>query len=930
MKKKTAHIISHTHWDREWRAPIWRSRYLLEKMMDELLETFRNNPEYTSFLLDGQVIAVEDYLEFYPERTDEIKQLIKAGKLVIGPWYNLPDEYPLNGECLVHNLLWGSKKAESFGKCLKIGYTTFGWGQTAQLPQIYAGFGINFIIASKNISRDRAPNSEFIWRSPDGTETITSRLGSFKRNNFYFGFLLPVLYGKHYDSHDWGLQWPGRGWYRSDADPKSDLKEALYLPDFKLYEELIKEQMKTLINTAADSLVKHDIFIGDGCDYTGSTPFLHDIIKRLNQLSDEYEFIHSNLDTYVDAVKTQIDRGTLKTVHGEMRDGPVAACSGNALATRMNLKSLNRKAQHGLINIAEPISSLGMLLGIDYPRAYLDKAWEYLLRSHSHDAVNGVTYDKTSLDIEHRLRQTVELSNTAAERTLTEMLRKIDLKGFDKDDILLAVFNPLPSRSSQIVSAFVNIPKEMNVKYLTVKDKGGQSYTVQHICREDEIVQPAAVRNSRAIPFECDRHKIYFDTGSLPPFGFKVFRVEPVKTFNRKARFWPEDLDFGSQLTAPQTMENEFVRVKINFDGTFDLTNKQTGNSFTKLNYFEDSGDSGNYWQREIPAYNREIITLGRPAQISLIEDGPLVTSFLAEIDLEVPACYDKNTQSRSKEKTVIKISSTITLKANRRWVEIETHVTNTAKDHRLRVHFPSGLQTDFSNAEGHFLVDTRTISQEVNEHGGKEAFMKVLPQQHFVNLKDDRAALTILNRNITEFEVLDNDSRNIALTLLRCVPVKICAEFRCPAQAPDQSGSQCLGEHTFSYAVFAHQPGLSFADIYNAKNQYLSNPPRYQISNHGKGELTNLSGLFEILNPEIQLSCLKKAENDEALIIRLFNPSDEEKTGNIRFFSKPQSAQLTNMNEEVESELTIDNNGNISFSFPAYKILTLKVFFKL
>ena len=38
MSKKTNYVIPHTHWDREWRYPIWKNRMLLIQFMDELLE----------------------------------------------------------------------------------------------------------------------------------------------------------------------------------------------------------------------------------------------------------------------------------------------------------------------------------------------------------------------------------------------------------------------------------------------------------------------------------------------------------------------------------------------------------------------------------------------------------------------------------------------------------------------------------------------------------------------------------------------------------------------------------------------------------------------------------------------------------------------------------------------------------------------------
>jgi alpha-mannosidase len=78
--KKTGHVISHTHWDREWRAPVWGSRLRLVKMFDELIERFERDPQYKAFLLDGQVIAIDDYIEMCPQNRPMIEKLIRRGK----------------------------------------------------------------------------------------------------------------------------------------------------------------------------------------------------------------------------------------------------------------------------------------------------------------------------------------------------------------------------------------------------------------------------------------------------------------------------------------------------------------------------------------------------------------------------------------------------------------------------------------------------------------------------------------------------------------------------------------------------------------------------------------------------------------------------------------------------------------------------------
>ena len=90
---RTGHIVSHTHWDREWRYPLWQTRLMLVDFLDELVQLLESDT-YPGFLLDGQLSPVCDYLEIRPEMKGRIKKLISAGKLQVGPWLTLPDEYP--------------------------------------------------------------------------------------------------------------------------------------------------------------------------------------------------------------------------------------------------------------------------------------------------------------------------------------------------------------------------------------------------------------------------------------------------------------------------------------------------------------------------------------------------------------------------------------------------------------------------------------------------------------------------------------------------------------------------------------------------------------------------------------------------------------------------------------------------------------------
>ena len=215
---KKAHIVTHTHWDREWRYPVWENRQYLIAMIDELLEILDTQPEYSCFLMDGQTIIIEDYLEMRPENREKIENYIKTGKIDVGPWYTLPDLYPVCGESLVRNLLKGDRVSKALGRRLNVAHESFGWGQTAQFPQIYKSFGLDFVVVAKNVSKDRCPNCEFLWEAPDGTKVFATRLGEHARANFFMNAFLAITTDKDYNSDEYFMKLGKDGQIYHEAD----------------------------------------------------------------------------------------------------------------------------------------------------------------------------------------------------------------------------------------------------------------------------------------------------------------------------------------------------------------------------------------------------------------------------------------------------------------------------------------------------------------------------------------------------------------------------------------------------------------------------------------------------------------------------------------------------------------------------------------
>ena len=181
-EKKHLHFISHTHWDREWYMPFEAHRFKLVEFFDRLLNTLDTDPTFKSFHLDGQSVVIEDYLAVRPQMREKIEKYIAEGRLVSGPWYILQDEYLVDGESNVRNMLVGKQVSAEYGKVSDIGYFPDAFGNIGQAPQILRGFDIDCVAFGRGVSErhgDRLDTgeenygkarSEIIWRSPDGSE----------------------------------------------------------------------------------------------------------------------------------------------------------------------------------------------------------------------------------------------------------------------------------------------------------------------------------------------------------------------------------------------------------------------------------------------------------------------------------------------------------------------------------------------------------------------------------------------------------------------------------------------------------------------------------------------------------------------------------------------------------------------------------------
>ena len=134
-------VVSHFHWDREWYRTFQAYRARLVDAVDSVLELVASDSGFR-FVLDGQAVLVEDYLAVRPTRRNALTRAIAEGRIGVGPWYVQPDTLLPSGESLIRNLLVGREVCAAAGHCSRVAYVPDSFGHPAQLPQLFAGFGL--------------------------------------------------------------------------------------------------------------------------------------------------------------------------------------------------------------------------------------------------------------------------------------------------------------------------------------------------------------------------------------------------------------------------------------------------------------------------------------------------------------------------------------------------------------------------------------------------------------------------------------------------------------------------------------------------------------------------------------------------------------------------------------------------------------------
>ena len=823
-------IVPHTHWDREWYSPFQTFRLRLVRLLDALLPMLESDLSYSRFLLDGQTAVLDDYLAVRPQAAATLARLASSGRLAIGPWMVLMDEFMVSGETMVRDLQFGIARGSELGGVMDVGYLPDMFGHVAQMPQLLQLAGFDHAVVWRGVPAVVEQNA-FWWDAPDGSRVRAE-----------------YLYGSYSNGRD------------------------------------IPDDAKRLVLRARDyehelgSARLRDMLLMNGTDHQMPQPWLGRVVAEANAQQDEYEFAITSLPEYL----AEQPSDGLVTVTGELRSGARANLLMGVGSNRVDVHRACARAERSLEKRAEPLSAL-FLPADRYPHALTDIAWRKLVLNSAHDSSCACSSDEVVDQVLVRYYEARQIGDGLTHDALRALAGQV---GAPAGATLVA--NPTARARSGLVDARIpgigpcHFVGPDGVAHATqviegARDEGfrtmvtGQKVRwVLDLMRASEFAgRQIHAYEVTPVPSTTDQHdilliearggderidltelkeqmlalgeagqtmslriqaapirRVLFDTGEIEGFGWSSFTAAEGAAPAAAA------VSVGPGETA---LSNEHLTVTVDErDGTYTIATTD-GLRVGGCGRLVDGGDGGDTYNYSPPD---DDLVVDRPDHVVVraSETGPVRARVVVDAEYTWPAFAvgDERLCSRRSEQTVrATVRTTLELRPGERFLRVAHEIDNHCRDHRLRAHFPLPNRVDGSDAECAFAVVHRGLTAEGGVH---EFGLPTFPSRRFVDASDGDAGVALLHDGLLEYEVVD-DGRELALTLLRAVGYLSRTDPQLrpnPAGPPDPlDGPQLQGKQRAEYAVLLHPGDWRAADCYGAADAYLVPFERARVAPH-------------------------------------------------------------------------------------------------
>lgn len=863
---RTVHIVPHTHWDREWYRTFQSFRMELVDVVDDTIELLERNDDYAHFMLDGQMAAVDDYLEIRPTNEARIGRLAEAGRLVMGPWYILMDEFLVSGETIIRNLARGIERAADFGGAMTVGYLPDMFGHIAQMPQILREFGFDDAVVWRGVPESCTRTPAFTWEALDGS-TVAAQY-------------LPRGYGN-------GVGLP--------PDAASLVQRvALYCAQ---------------VGDAAGGADAPVLWM-HGTDHRHPIEALAKMVAEANAEQDDWHFVISTLPDYI----TEQHAAASPTVHwrGELRSGARANLLMGVASNRVDVKQAAARAERTLERLAEPMTAL-FRRPDDWPVRFLDQAWLRMIHNSAHDSICACSHDDVVLAVLDRFAEAEAIGQGLVERAMVGAYRHARPAFDAAGPVAAIVVNPSQRTRSGIVEVAVptaELPAGTQERFLlparlpmvtraatdaatwlkVVNDQIGDVHRVEVTETDDGsvdvdlfadqrrfgLLEPEpALAHLRSIAADrpeaevrfwycgiADTHQVLIHVADVPGFGWRCW--EPGES-----EVTPVEIDADGR-----GMHNGVIAIRVADDGSYSI------DEHDGLGLLVDDGDRGDTYNFCAVGNADPVVGL-TDVRVTVVESGPLRARLQIDGLAHWPAFAFGDERVGP---LTTAVTTVLELQAGQDLLHVTVRFDNRSRSHRLRAVFPLAIPTASSKAECAFGIVERGIDAE---GGPSEPAMATQPSRRFVQAGD----LTLAHEGLLEYELVDlrgsGDDRRahaIALTLLRSTGMlsqppmpsrPLPAGPFDPAEAAQMQGNVTL---RYAVAIGDRDPYAMVDDAFlpllvAGSKQALDVPPHSTDAEVPRPERS--AALLSVDGAEV--SALRRLDTSPTTIeLRVFNPTNE------------------------------------------------------
>ncbi|PWM04365.1 MAG: mannosylglycerate hydrolase [Eubacterium ventriosum] len=885
MKRKV-HVVPHSHWDREWYFTTSRSKVYLMKDLKDVLDTLESNPDFKYFMVDAQGSLLDDYIKWMPQDKDRITKLVKEKKLVIGPWYTQTDQLVISGESIVRNMYYGMKRCETFGGYMNVGYVPDSFGQSGNMPQIYKEFGIEDTLFWRGVSDDMVNHTDYNWRGDDGSVVFTTQIPF----GYYIGGNIP-------------------------EDPKQS-------------EEFW--QKECFEKAGGRSATKH-IYFPNGFDQAPIRTNLSEIIKERNEKDPENEYVISCIEDYIKDVKSE--NPELEEVSGELVIAKHMRIHKSIFSSRSDLKVMNTQIQNYVTNVMEPLLTLSYNLGNDYPHEAVGEIWKLLFENAAHDSIGSCISDTANEDVYVRYKQARDIAVN-----LVELHSRLIATSVKNDaEMTFTLINTLPQKRNDTVVVKTYIP---GGNFAILDEKGNKvDYTVieSRDLTDYVLSQTIKLDPSRKfyVPSKVLEATIAIKTSDVPAFGYVQYTLD---TKGNSAK----------NLEKKNTLENEFYAINVEEDGSLTITDKENNVTYKNQGVLVENGDDGDSFNYSPPRKDLEVFSNKSECSVE-VSGSDIYDQAVIKFNMVVPK--DLEERAEGKVSVNLPITMTVALRKDSKVIDFNVHVDNKGLSHRLCVLFDSQIVSSFNYADEQFgsikrpnyyekemklymasaenKTEKKTGVQELanwanDQSTWQEPPISIEPTQSYVSLTDGKQGIAVIPQGVREYEVLDDHM--IRLTLFRTYGFmgKENLIYR-PGRASGERiietpAAQLLKEMDFAFGFTTYASDINEANVDTLAKAYNTNIEVYTYAEFLNGRLIfsqrEIEGtkearysLFETEN-KLVVSAMKKAEDNDGYIIRLFNGKNHENISDtIKFNFDVKEAYYTNLREEKTEDIKVENN---------------------